>query len=88
MFRETLAQIKLISYLSPVPLRAERAMLYRLFCNVKLCKKNIARKLIDSLYKQRIGTREVEICVSRMYRNMKDTGGRKQKRAIESKSEQ
>ena len=72
MNRETLAQIKLISNLSPDPLRAERAMLYRLYCNVKLCKKNLTRNLLKTLFKHRTGTTEVEKCVRRLCRNGKE----------------
>ena len=39
MFRQTLAQIKLLSNNSPDALRAERAMYNLVCCNVKLCKK-------------------------------------------------
>ena len=80
MFRETLAQIKTISYLSPVPVRAERAMLSRLFCDVKMCKKVLTRNLLDRLVSKRIGTREVQKGVSRMYRNKKNM--RRQHRTV------
>ena len=69
MFRETLAQIKTISYFSPVPIRAERAMMYRLMSNVKLCRKILTRNLLDTLVKYKIGTREVDQIVKRIYRN-------------------
>ena len=80
MFRETLAQIKTISYLSPVPIRAERAMLSRLFCDVKMCKKVLTRNLLDRLVSKRIGTREVQKGVSKMYRNKKNM--RRQHRTV------
>ena len=70
--RETLAQIKQISSLSTDPYRAERAMLYRLYCNVKLCKKNLTRNLLKTLCKHRTGTTEVEKCVRRLCRNGND----------------
>ena len=80
MFRETLAQIQTISMLSPVPVRAVRAMLSRLLCNVKMCKRVLTRNLLDSLVKQRVGTREVQRGVSKMYRNKKNM--RRQHRTI------
>ncbi len=80
MFRETLAQIKTISYFSPVPQRAERAMLSRLLCNVKMCKKVLTRNLLGSLVKQRIGTREVKQAVSKLYKNSRNI--RRQYRTI------
>ena len=60
IFRETLAQIRNISILSPDPIRAERAMMYRLSCNVKMCKKFLTKDLINSLYSRKIGTKEVD----------------------------
>ena len=80
MFRETLAQIQTISMLSPVPIRAVRAMLSRLLCNVKMCKRVLTRNLLDSLVKQRVGTKEVQRGVSKMYRNKKNM--RRQHRTI------
>ena len=72
MSRETLAQIKLFSNFSPDPIRAERAMTRRLFCNVKLCKKVITRDLLKSLSKHRTGTSEVIECVRKLCRNGSD----------------
>ena len=69
MFRETLAQIKTISNFSPVPIRAERAMMSRLMSNVKLCRRTLTRNLLDTLLKYKIGTREVDQIVKRVYKN-------------------
>ena len=66
--RETLAQIKQLSSLLTDPNRAERAMLYRLYCNVKLCKKILTRNLLKTLCKHRTGTTEVDKCVHRLCR--------------------
>ncbi len=69
MSRETLAQMRILSNFSPDPNRAERAMIYRLFCNVKLCKKIITKDLLKSLCKHRTGTNEVIECVRKLCRN-------------------
>ena len=68
MNRETLAQIKLISNLLPDPLRAERAMLYRLNCCVKMCKKTLTRNLLSTLCKRRTGLKVVEQCIQKLYK--------------------
>ena len=68
MNRGTLAQIKLLSNLSPDPLRAERAMLYRLNCCVKLCKKTLTRNLLSTLCKKRTGLKDVEQCIQKLYK--------------------
>ena len=68
MYRETLAQIKNLSYLSPDPQRAERAMLSRLSCNVKLCRKNLTRNMLSTLCKYKYCTRDVEQCIHKLYK--------------------
>ena len=55
-------------------------MLSRLFCDVKMCKKVLTRNLLDRLVSKRIGTREVQKGVSRMYRNKKNM--RRQHRTV------
>ena len=69
MFRQTLAQIKLISYFLPDPQRAERAMTVLIYCSFKLCRKVLTKDLLNVLRKREVGTNEVENCVARLDKN-------------------
>ena len=65
MFRQTLAHIKLLSYVSPDPPRAERAMFDCITCSLKLCKRVLTRELLRTLVKCGVGTNDVEnVCKS------------------------
>ena len=68
--RQTLAQITNIAYLSTDPIRAERAMRNCICSNVKLCKRVLTKDMLNDLYRQGIGTNEVEVCVKRLCKNM------------------
>ena len=69
MYRQTLAQIKNLSLLSPDPLRAEWAMCKLVYCSVKLCKKVLTKNLLNVLRKRGLGTNEVESCVTKLNKN-------------------
>ena len=66
MYRQTLAQIKILSILLPDPIRAEWAMCNFLYCSVKLCKRVLTRNLLSVLRKRGLGTNKVENCVSKL----------------------
>ena len=66
MFRQTLAQIKNLSYVSPDPPRAERAMFNLITCSFKLCKRVLTKELLCGLKKRGVGTNEVEKCVKNL----------------------
>ena len=68
--RQTLAQITFISNFSADPVRAERAMHNVLCSSVRLCKRVITKDLLNDLYKNGIGTNEVEGCVEKLCKNM------------------
>ena len=63
MFRQTLAHIQFLSYVSPDPPRAERAMFDCITCSFKLCKGVLKRDLLYVLMKCGVGTNDVEKCV-------------------------
>ena len=69
MSRQTLAHIKLLSYISPDPLRAERAMFNCITCSFKLCKKILTSDLLYVLMKRGVGTHDVEKCVMYLCRS-------------------
>ena len=70
MFRQILAQIKLITTSSvlPDPIRAEQAMVKLVKCSFRLCKSVLVKDLLNVLVKHSIGTNEVEYCVQRLCR--------------------
>ena len=69
MYRNTLAQIKTISQYLADPPRAERVMHNRLLSSVKLSKKVITRDLLSVLCKHKVGTNDVNRCVTVLCRN-------------------
>ena len=70
MYRQTLADLKYISYTyAPDPVRAEKAMHNLLTYSVKVCKSVLTKDLICTLTRCGIGTYDVEECIKRLLGN-------------------
>ena len=63
MSRQTQAKIKLLSAILPDPNRAEKAMFNLLLCSIKLCKKTLARNVINMMIRNSLCTNDVQKCV-------------------------